>query len=154
MEKMYWTMWTRNPEGLQEYFPEATFVRFDRIQSGVAVFLLETSDPQMVHTVRRATTQLMAANLLLHCSRGSVPPGSLACTHEADEMVHHYAMDEWVVTDDRLHRVVNYFKADRCDVMWKYAEVDVMTFDNEQAVRAEVQRRIAQYQAQDVAGLL
>ena len=153
MATMYWTLWTRDPMRLQEQFPHTTFLRLDRIEDGVHVFLLENDDPALRSALRRATCRLLAANIILHCTRSLLPPGSPECSHESDETMHHYATDEWVVTDDRLHKVVNYFKADRCDVMWKYAEVDFMTFHDGQAARAEVQRRIANYQAEDAAGL-
>ncbi len=145
----YWTLWTRQPARLQEQLPDAQFLRLDQVQDGVAVFLLENDDPQLRHEIRRATGRLLAMNIILHCTRSVIPPGPPACSHQPDKTLHHYAMDEWVVTDDRLHRVVNYFKADRCDVLWKYAEVDFLTFDDERAARSEVQRRIAFYQDQD-----
>ena len=153
MATTYWTMWTREPAQLQEMLPDTQFLRRDQIEDGVHVFLLENDDPDLRRAILRATTQLLAANIILHCARSMFPPGSAECCHEPDETLHHFAMDEWVVTDDHLHRVVNYFKADRCDVIWKYAEVDFMTFPDERAARAEVQWRIARYQAQDRVGL-
>ncbi len=149
----YWTIWTREPGRLQEVLPEAEFVRFDRVQPGVEVFAFEHDDPEMVRQMRWATTRLLATNVILHCTRASTPPEPAICCHAPDAMLHHYSIDDWVVTDDRLHRLVNYFKADRCDVMWKYPEVDLLTFDDEQKMRAEVQRRIARYQAEDAAAL-
>ena len=151
MRTTYWTMWTREPARLQAELPEAQFLRTDRIQDGVAVFGLEIEDPSMAYTMRRVATQLVAQKIIFHFSRGALPPGPATCEHEPDDTLHHYVMDEWVVTDDRLHRIVNCFKADRCDVLWKYAEVDIMTFGDEQEARAELQRRVAVYQAQDAA---
>lgn len=153
MATTYWTLWTREPARLQEHFHDARFIRFDQVQPGVEVFVLTSDDPLRVRAIRRAATQLVALGILLSFARAEIGPDSQVCAHQPDPMSHHWRMDEWVVTDDQHHRLVNYFKADRCDVIWKYDDVDVLTFADEQAVRAEVQRRIARYSAQDILDL-
>lgn len=151
MHTSYWTLWTRAPEQLEAELPTARFLRHDYVQPDVDVYLLENHDAHMWQGLRRVTTRLLAQGVILHCTRAATSPLPDICTHEAHAMLHHFQQDEWIVTDDRLHKVVNYFKADRCDVLWKYPEVDILTFDNEQDVRAEVQRRIGSYQTDDTA---
>jgi hypothetical protein len=149
MRTTYWTIWTREPEYLRQQFPAARFLRWDQIQPGVAVLLLENADPDADWLIRRATNQFVAEALVLHCARSWAAPDHAGCYHSPDASVHHYERDEWIVTDDRLHQVVNIFKADCCGVLEKYDDVDVLRFDDGQAARSEVQRRIAAYQVQD-----
>jgi len=103
--------------------------------------------------IRRAVTHLVALGVLISFARADVVPDASECIHRPDPLLQHWRMDEWVVTDDRHHRLVNYFKADRCDVIWKYDDLDVLTFLDEHAMREEVQRRIAHYSAQDTLDL-
>ena len=150
MHTTYWTLWTRDPQQLLQALPQARFLRHDQVQPGVDVYLYENDDPQRWSDIRRLTTHLLARSIILHCTRASTSPVPGECEHESHHMLHHFQADEWIVTDDRLHKVVNYFKADRCDVLIKYPEVDILTFDDERDVRAEVQRRIAAYQTEDL----
>lgn len=153
MATIHWTLWTRKPAQLQAELPAARYVRSDQVQPGIEVFALEIDDATTDRQFRRTTWQLLAARIIVHSSRSPMPLGSPDCAHEPDETCHHYAMDTWVVTDDRLHKVVNYFKADRCGIIEKYAEMEFLTFDDEEQTRAEVQRRVAVYDAQDAIGL-
>ena len=120
------------PTLLQESFQDTRsfgLIRFNRESKYFSSLLTIVEGVQ----VAGAATRLVALGILLSFARADVGPDSLSCDHQPDPMSHHWRMDEWVVTDDQHHRLVNYCKADRCDVIWKYDDVDVLIFADEQA---------------------